>query len=109
MNSSILWSDQVPQRDGVKSSINDIAISPGRFSADNKVVVFAWIEIGDDPVLRPVDGSKVICAVGNRVLLYDAETGDLIESLKGLILILELLMLIECWYSFLIVNFISSC
>ena len=31
MNSNILWSDQVPQKDGIKSSINDIAISPGKF------------------------------------------------------------------------------
>jgi WD40 repeat protein len=30
-----------------------------------------------------VDGSKVIAAVGNRVLLYKADNGDLIESLRG--------------------------
>jgi hypothetical protein len=29
MNSKVLWSDQIPEKDGVKSPINDIAISPG--------------------------------------------------------------------------------
>lgn len=29
MNSSLLWNDVVPDKDGVKSSINDVAISPG--------------------------------------------------------------------------------
>ncbi len=31
MNTSSIWSDLVPEKDGVKSSINDIAISPGNF------------------------------------------------------------------------------
>ena len=30
-----------------------------------------------------IDGSRVIVAVGNRVLLYKSESGDLIESLRG--------------------------
>lgn len=30
-----------------------------------------------------LDGTRVIVAVGNRVLLYNAETGDLLESLRG--------------------------
>jgi hypothetical protein len=29
------------------------------------------------------DGTKAVVAVGNRVLLYNAETGDLLESLRG--------------------------
>ena len=29
MNSKIIWNDQIPERDGVKTPINDIAISPG--------------------------------------------------------------------------------
>ena len=29
MNSKILWQDKIPDRDGQKSSIKDIAISPG--------------------------------------------------------------------------------
>ena len=32
-----------------------------------------------------VDGTRLIAAVGNRVLLYDAESGNLLESLKGLV------------------------
>lgn len=30
-----------------------------------------------------IDGSRIIAAVGNRVLLYRASDGDLIESLRG--------------------------
>ena len=51
------WTDQVPEREGAKSTINDVAVSP--------------------------DGTRAIVAVGNRVLLYNAETGDLLESLRG--------------------------
>ena len=29
MNSKIIWTDQVPEKDGVKNPINDISISPG--------------------------------------------------------------------------------
>ena len=61
MISKVLWKDQVPSREGAKSSINDIAVSP--------------------------DGTRVIVAVGNRVLFYNAENGDLIDSLRGNILI----------------------
>jgi len=57
MKTSRVWNDQVPEKDGVKSPINDVAYSP--------------------------DGTKVVVAVGNRVLLYNAESGDLIESLRG--------------------------
>lgn len=57
MNSKTIWQDKVPEREGAKSSINDIAISP--------------------------DGKRCIVAVGNRVLFYNAENGDLIESLRG--------------------------
>jgi hypothetical protein len=31
MNSSTVWSDQVPDRDGLKNPINDVAFSPGEF------------------------------------------------------------------------------
>lgn len=34
-------------------------------------------------VLILLDGNRVIVAVGNRVLLYDGNNGDLIESLRG--------------------------
>ncbi|KAJ1434177.1 hypothetical protein B484DRAFT_394171 [Ochromonadaceae sp. CCMP2298] len=57
MNSKTVWNDQIPERDGVKSPVNDIAISP--------------------------DGTRVVVAVGNRVLLYKADNGDLIDSLRG--------------------------
>lgn len=30
-----------------------------------------------------LDGSQVVVAVGNRVLVYDAKDGDLLHSLKG--------------------------
>ena len=33
--------------------------------------------------LLTTDGSRVIAAVGNRVLLYKADNGDLIDSLRG--------------------------
>ena len=29
MNTSVVWNDQVPERDGVRNPINDTAISPG--------------------------------------------------------------------------------
>ena len=32
MKTVSLWNDHVPERDGVKSTINDVAISPGRYS-----------------------------------------------------------------------------
>lgn len=57
MNTTTVWSDHVPEKDGVRSPINDVAFSP--------------------------DGTRVIAAVGNRVLLYNAITGDLLESLRG--------------------------
>lgn len=55
--SNVRWSDKVPEREGTKSTINGVAISP--------------------------DGTRVIVAVEKRVLLYNAETGDMMESLKG--------------------------
>ena len=57
MNLKTIWKDRVPEREGSKTSVNDIAVSP--------------------------DGSRVIAAVGNRVLLYNGDTGELIDSLRG--------------------------
>lgn len=57
MAAKVLWSDSVPEKDGVKSSVNDVAISP--------------------------DGTRALVAVGKLVLLYSAENGDLLESLRG--------------------------
>mmetsp|Transcript_3049 Transcript_3049/g.4655 ORF Transcript_3049/g.4655 Transcript_3049/m.4655 type:complete len:1198 (+) Transcript_3049:84-3677(+) len=57
MRAVIAWSDKVPDRDGVKSVVYDIAFRP--------------------------DGTQLVAAVGNRVLVYDAVDGDLLHSLKG--------------------------
>ena len=37
--------------------------------------------IADDKLY--IDGGRAIVAVGNRVLLYNTENGDLIDSLRG--------------------------
>jgi len=34
-------------------------------------------------LIYSLDGSRLIAAVGNRVLLYNMQNGDLIESLRG--------------------------
>ena len=47
-----------PDRDGIKSIVYDIAFRP--------------------------DGTQLVAAVGNRVLVYDAADGDLLHSLKGI-------------------------
>ena len=58
INSTTLWSDQIPSKDNNNNlSVADIAFSP--------------------------DGKLIIAAVGNRVLLYKSEDGSLIESLRG--------------------------
>ena len=35
MNSKVAWNDQIPERDGIKTPINDIAISPGNYNYNN--------------------------------------------------------------------------
>lgn len=57
MRALVAWSDKVPERDGVKSCIYDIAFSP--------------------------DGKQLVAACGSRVLMYDCIDGDLLHSLKG--------------------------
>ncbi len=57
MKTEFKWRDKIPERDGYPSVIHCLAFSP--------------------------DGSKLLVAVGNRILLYDAVDGDLIHSLKG--------------------------
>jgi len=47
----------VPERDGAKNCVYDIAFRP--------------------------DGAQLVAAVGSRVLVYDAVDGDLLHSLKG--------------------------
>jgi len=57
MRALVAWSDKVPERDGVKSCVYDIAFRP--------------------------DGTQFIAACGSRVLVYDCIDGDLLHSLKG--------------------------
>eukprot|EP01046_Picozoa_sp_COSAG06_P080482 COSAG06_NODE_27765_length_587_cov_0.573770_2_plen_110_part_00 len=57
MRSVTTWSDRVPDRDGIKSVVNDLCFKP--------------------------DGTQLVAAVGNRVLVYDAVDGDLLHSLKA--------------------------
>ncbi|CAD7973371.1 unnamed protein product [Amoebophrya sp. A25] len=57
MRTVTLWQDRIPERDKHPNSIWALSFKP--------------------------DGSQIICAVGNRVLVYDTCDGDLIHSLKG--------------------------
>ncbi|GMF31371.1 unnamed protein product [Phytophthora lilii] len=57
MRSVLAWSDKVPERNGEKFVVQDLAFRP--------------------------DGSQVVAAVGTRVLVYDAVDGTLLHSLKG--------------------------
>ena len=57
VNTKVLWSDEIPEHEDINNSVNDVAMSP--------------------------DGTRAVAAVGNRVLLYDAKTGELLESLRG--------------------------
>eukprot|EP01065_Artemidia_motanka_P014262 TRINITY_DN1821_c0_g1_i1.p1 TRINITY_DN1821_c0_g1~~TRINITY_DN1821_c0_g1_i1.p1 ORF type:complete len:1247 (+),score=460.03 TRINITY_DN1821_c0_g1_i1:89-3829(+) len=51
------WHDRIPEHDGGKTPVHELAFRP--------------------------DGTQLIAAVGSRVLVYDAAVGDLIHSLKG--------------------------
>ena len=57
MKVEVAWSDRVPERDSIKPCVYDMCYRP--------------------------DGSQLVVAVGNRVLVYDANDGDLLHSLKG--------------------------
>lgn len=57
MRTVTLWQDKVPEREKFSNTIWSIAFKP--------------------------DGSQIIVAAGNRVLVYDAPDGDLVHSLKG--------------------------
>ena len=57
MRTVVTWSDRVPEKDGVKSCVYDIAFRP--------------------------DGTQLVAAVGSRVLVYDCADGDLLHTLKG--------------------------
>jgi len=57
VRSVLSWSDRVPEKEGVRPQVHDMTFSP--------------------------DGAQLIVACGNRVLMYDAATGELQQSLKG--------------------------
>lgn len=57
MRTVTLWQDKVPEREKYSNCIWSIAFK--------------------------LDGSQIIVAAGNRVLVYDATDGDLVHSLKG--------------------------
>lgn len=57
MRSVLAWSDKVPERNGEKFVVQDLAFRP--------------------------DGSQIVAAIGTRVMVYDAVDGTLLHSLKG--------------------------
>ncbi|CAK4696321.1 hypothetical protein AeMF1_011920 [Aphanomyces euteiches] len=57
MRSTLAWTDKVPDRNGVKVVVQDLAYNP--------------------------DGTQIVAAIGNRVMIYDAASGTLLHSLKG--------------------------
>eukprot|EP00051_Salpingoeca_urceolata_P027998 m.484376 g.484376 ORF g.484376 m.484376 type:complete len:1206 (+) comp23337_c0_seq1:143-3760(+) len=57
MRSVVVWADKVHDRDGVQQCIYTVAFKP--------------------------DGTQLIAAAGNRVLVYETADGELIASLKG--------------------------
>mmetsp|Transcript_12222 Transcript_12222/g.20266 ORF Transcript_12222/g.20266 Transcript_12222/m.20266 type:complete len:1132 (-) Transcript_12222:126-3521(-) len=57
MKVEIPWKDRIPERDGYPSVVYSIAFKP--------------------------DGTQLLVAVGNRILVYHAADGDLLHSLKG--------------------------
>ncbi|KAG8465049.1 hypothetical protein KFE25_012412 [Diacronema lutheri] len=57
MRTVLAWSDKPAEREGAKNIVYDIAFRP--------------------------DGLQLVAAVGMRVLVYDAVSGDMLHSLKG--------------------------
>jgi intraflagellar transport protein 122 len=57
VHTTITWRDQMPERDGKRPPVWCIAFKP--------------------------DGTQLVLAVGNRVLVFDPNEGELIQSLKG--------------------------
>jgi hypothetical protein len=44
MNTKSVWNDQIPERDGIKTPVNDIAISPGMVLHTNVSVPFYCLD-----------------------------------------------------------------
>ena len=57
MKTESLWSERLPGKDNFAAIVFDLCFRP--------------------------DGSQILVAIGSRVLVYDADTGDLLHSLKG--------------------------
>ena len=57
MKTEALWSERLPGKDNFAAIVFDLCFRP--------------------------DGSQILVAIGSRVLVYDADTGDLLHSLKG--------------------------
>lgn len=57
MKTDVVWSERIPIRDSLRNFVYDLCFNP--------------------------DGTQVLVAVGNRILVYDASDGDLLHSLKG--------------------------
>eukprot|EP00474_Spongospora_subterranea_P008491 CRZ08949.1 hypothetical protein [Spongospora subterranea] len=57
VRSETVWADDIPERDGTLPVLYSIDFSP--------------------------DGTRLLVAIGSRVLVYDADNGELIHSLKG--------------------------
>lgn len=57
MKTELVWSERIHGRENFKGTVFDIAFKP--------------------------DGTQVIVAVGNRILVYDASEGEIVHSLKG--------------------------
>ncbi|DAZ94814.1 TPA: hypothetical protein N0F65_012841 [Lagenidium giganteum] len=57
MRCALAWSDKIPERNGEKFVVQDLAFRP--------------------------DGTQLVAAVGTRVMVYDAVDGTLLHSLKG--------------------------
>jgi WD40 repeat protein len=57
VKTEVVWSERIPTKDSFRNCVFSLAFRP--------------------------DGGQLLVAVGNRVLVYDANDGDLLHSLKG--------------------------
>ena len=57
MKTECVWSERLPGKDNFANIVFDVCFRP--------------------------DGSQILVAIGSRVLVYDADSGDLLHSLKG--------------------------